>query len=114
MIMIMLLAGALFFLKKISLSGGTLLFSYIEHIRVGAILMKRHEIYKLDKWNMMYVEEVGRCLTVIEISTEWGEESHEFMSRGELEQWANRRFQAPDFANRQEETSVFMERIKSI
>lgn len=76
--------------------------------------MKRYEIYKIDKWNMMFVEEIGRRLIVTEISTQWGEETHEFMSRGELERWAVKRFNEIDFQNRKEEAQLYLERIREI
>ncbi len=39
-------------------------------------MIKKHQIYKRDKWNMMTVEVNGRELILREISDEWGEETH--------------------------------------
>ncbi len=44
-------------------------------------MIKKHEIYKKDKWNMMTVEVQGRYIVLREISDQWGEETHTFMSR---------------------------------
>ena len=41
---------------------------------------------------MMKVEQIGTKYTVREISTEWGEETHVFLSRHELAHFAQQRF----------------------
>jgi hypothetical protein len=68
------------------------------------------EIYKLDKWNMMMVEIIGTKYTVREISTQWGEDTHTFLSRHALLQFAEQRF-AGEFdageAERQRILSLF-------
>lgn len=66
-------------------------------------MIKKHLIYKKDKWNMLTVEVQGRNLVVREISDQWGEECHTFMSRPELMEWAQRRFPKTDFVDSEEE-----------
>jgi len=70
----------------------------------GAIkVMKKIEIYKRDKWNMMHAEVQGRTIIVREISDQWGEDSHVFNSRQELMNWAERRFSPERFEGSEEE-----------
>jgi hypothetical protein len=40
----------------------------------------------------MTIEVQGRKIVLREISDEWGEETHDFLSRPALMQWANDRF----------------------
>jgi hypothetical protein len=44
-------------------------------------MIKKHTIYKKDNWNMMTIEVQGRKIVLREISDEWGEETHDFLSR---------------------------------
>ena len=55
-------------------------------------MIKKHQIYKKDNWNMMTIEVQGRKIVLREISDEWGEETHDFLSRPALMQWASDRF----------------------
>lgn len=64
--------------------------------------IKKHLIYKKDKWNMLTVEVHGRSLIVREISQEWGEESHIFVSRPAMMEWVHRRFRLEDFQDQEE------------
>ena len=59
--------------------------------------MKKYQIFKKDKWNMLTVEVQGRSIVVREISDQWGEECHTFVSRPEMMDWVHRRFQEADF-----------------
>jgi len=77
-------------------------------------LSVRHVIYKHDKWNMLFVEVKGRTLTVREISDQWGEECHTFLSRAEMLEWADRRFPPGDFAGREEERERIMEAFRGV
>ncbi|CAH1215187.1 MULTISPECIES: hypothetical protein [Paenibacillus] len=77
-------------------------------------MIKKHEIYKTDKWNMMTVEVQGKYLVLREISDQWGEECHTFLSRPALMQWAERRFPKEDFENREEEWQRLMAAFKEV
>lgn len=57
-------------------------------------MFKKYEIYKKDKYNMLTVEVQGKTLIVREISDQWGEECHTFVSRPEMLHWAENRFRA--------------------
>lgn len=77
-------------------------------------MIKKHLIYKIDKWNMMTVEVQGKSLVLREISDQWGEESHTFLSRPALMQWVNTRFPKEDYAGREEEWEQMMEVFRQI
>lgn len=77
-------------------------------------MMKKHLIYKHDKWNMMTVEVKGRTMTLREISDQWGEECHVFVSRPEMLDWVSRRFPASDFVGREEEYAQLMATFREI
>ena len=72
-------------------------------------MIKKHQIYKHDKYNMLNVEVHGKTLIVTEISDQWGEECHTFVSRPEMMHWAENRFRAADYAGREEELALIME-----
>lgn len=76
--------------------------------------MKKHLIYKKDKWNMLTIEVQGRNLIVRELSTEWGEDCHVFLSRPELLDWANKRFSPADFGGDRAEYERVMQAIASV
>lgn len=77
-------------------------------------MIKKHQIYKKDKWNMMTVEVQGKSLVLREISDQWGEESRTFLSRPALMQWAENRFPKADFAGREDEWNEIMSAFKEI
>ncbi|WP_223069930.1 hypothetical protein [Paenibacillus caui] len=77
-------------------------------------MIKKHQIYKKDKWNMMTVEVQGKSLILREISDQWGEESHTFLSRPALMQWAEKRFPKEDFKDREAEWQDIMNAFKEI
>lgn len=77
-------------------------------------MTKKHLIYKRDKWNMMSVEVFGTRLVLREISDQWGEESHEFLSRPEMMHWAERRFSAQNFDGTEAEREQIFEAFKQI
>ena len=76
-------------------------------------MQQTFEIYKYDKWNMMFVEQQGTRYHVREISTEWGEDSQTFLTRHALMQFAEQRFATVAFvgeeAERQRILAVFRE-----
>jgi len=76
--------------------------------------VKKHLIYKQDKWNMLTVEVQGRSLVVREISDQWGEECHTFLSRPELMEWVDRRFQKSDFAGKEEQYDQMIDAFKQV
>ena len=76
--------------------------------------IKKHLIYKKDKWNMLTVEENGKSLIVREISDQWGEECHTFLSRPELMNWVEKRFPKEDSAYSPDEWNELMETFRKI
>ncbi|WP_019638804.1 hypothetical protein [Paenibacillus fonticola] len=77
-------------------------------------MIKKHEIYKKDKWNMMFVEVQGKSLVLREISDQWGEDSHVFLSRPALMSWAEQRFPKEEFAGREDEWNDIMNAFKQV
>ncbi|MDN4069441.1 hypothetical protein NYE70_01070 [Paenibacillus sp. FSL R5-0407] len=77
-------------------------------------MIKKHEIYKTDKWNMMTVEVQGKYIILREISDQWGEETHTFLSRPALMQWAQNRFPKEEFAGKEEEWHDIMNAFKQV
>lgn len=77
-------------------------------------MIKKHEIYKQDKWNMMTVEVQGRYIVLREISDQWGEETQTFMSRPALMQWAKNRFPKEEYEGREDEWQSIMDAFKQV
>ncbi|CAM4237719.1 hypothetical protein FHS16_001255 [Paenibacillus endophyticus] len=77
-------------------------------------MFKKYEIYKTDKYNMLTVEVQGKTLIVREISDQWGEDTHTFISRPEMMHWAQNRFRATDFVGREEELEAIMAALKEV
>ncbi|MFC7680852.1 hypothetical protein [Paenibacillus sp. GCM10028914] len=77
-------------------------------------MIKKHEIYKKDKWNMMTVEVQGRYIVLREISDQWGEETQTFMSRPALMQWAKNRFPKDEYEGREDEWQGIMDAFKQV
>ncbi|XEC93234.1 hypothetical protein AB6A23_17890 [Paenibacillus tarimensis] len=77
-------------------------------------MFKKHEIYKTDKYNMLTVEVQGKTLIVREISDQWGEECHTFVSRPQMMHWAENRFRAEDYVGREQERAAIIDAFKSI
>ncbi|MGG0822097.1 hypothetical protein ABE099_04400 [Paenibacillus turicensis] len=77
-------------------------------------MMKKHQIYKKDKWNMMTVEVQGRYIVLREISEQWGEETHNFLSRPAMMEWAKNRFPKEQYIEREAEWEEIMEAFKNI
>ena len=77
-------------------------------------MIKKVQIYKTDKYNMLTVEIQGKTLVVREISDQWGEECHTFISRPEMMNWAEKRFRPEDFAGREAEFEAIMAGFRSV
>ncbi|WP_053376917.1 hypothetical protein [Paenibacillus sp. FJAT-27812] len=77
-------------------------------------MFKKHEIYKTDKYNMLTVEVQGKTLIVREISDQWGEDTHTFISRPEMMHWAQNRYRASDYVGREEELAAIMQALKEV
>ncbi|MDQ6421845.1 hypothetical protein RB620_20665 [Paenibacillus sp. LHD-117] len=77
-------------------------------------MFKKHQIYKTDKYNMLTVEVKGKTLVLREISDQWGEESHEFVSRQEMLHWARNRFRSEDYAGREDELQAIMDAFREV
>lgn len=77
-------------------------------------MIKTRQIYKKDKWNMMTVEVNGTRFVLREISDQWGEECHTFLSRPALMKWANERFPKEQFSGNEEEWNAIMAAFKEI
>lgn len=77
-------------------------------------VFKTHQIYKLDKWNMLNVEVHGTRLIVREISDQWGEDNYEFLSRPALMHWAENRFAADRFEGSEEERQRILEAFRQV
>lgn len=77
-------------------------------------MIKKHSIYKTDNWNMMTVEVHGRNLVLREISDQWGEETHNFMSRPAMMEWAKTRFAKDKFEGTDEEWQSIMNALKGV
>jgi hypothetical protein len=75
-------------------------------------MIKKHTIYKKDKWNMMNVEVQGKTLVLREITEQWGEECHTFISRPEMMHWAQNRFSK--FEGSEEELAEIMKALKEV
>lgn len=77
-------------------------------------MFAKHVIYKLDNYNMLTVEVQGKTLVVREISDQWGEECHKFLSRAEMMNWAENRFVASDFPQGEEQLREILNNLRSI
>jgi len=75
---------------------------------------EKHIVYKYDKWNMLTVEVHGSRLIVREISDQWGEENHEFLSRPAMIHWAKARFPRERYADNPDEWEQIMEKFNAI
>jgi hypothetical protein len=76
--------------------------------------MKKVDIYKRDKWNMMHAEVQGRQIIVREISDQWGEDTHVFNSRPEMMEWALQRFSADRFDGPEEERERILDAFRNV
>lgn len=77
-------------------------------------MFKKHMIYKRDNYNMLTVEVQGKTLIVREISDQWGEECHTFISRPEMMHWAENRFRPDTFDGSEQEREEILSGLKSV
>ncbi|WEK53157.1 MAG: hypothetical protein P0Y55_11185 [Candidatus Cohnella colombiensis] len=77
-------------------------------------MFTKHTVYKHDNYNMLTVEVQGKTLVVREISDQWGEVCHKFISRPEMMNWAENRFRAEDFPGGEDQYKQVMNTIRSI
>jgi hypothetical protein len=77
-------------------------------------MIKKHEIYKRDNWNMMTVEVQGKYLVLREISDQWGEETQTFLSRPALMHWANNRFPKEEYQGKEDEWREIIAAFKGV
>lgn len=63
---------------------------------------------------MMTVEVQGRYIVLREISEQWGEETHNFLSRPAMMEWAKNRFPKEQYIEREAEWEEIMEAFKNI
>lgn len=77
-------------------------------------MIKKHEIYKKDKWNMMTVEVQGKYIVLREISDQWGEETHTFLSRPALMNWVQQRFPKEEYTGKEEEWHSIIAAFKQV
>jgi hypothetical protein len=77
-------------------------------------MFKKHEIFKTDKYNMLTVEVQGKTLIVREISDQWGEECHTFVSRPEMMHWAENRFKPEQFVGKEQERENILKALKDV
>ncbi|MFK7696746.1 hypothetical protein [Paenibacillus sp. HJGM_3] len=76
--------------------------------------IKKVQVYKQDKWNMINVEVHGTRIIVREISDQWGEDNHEFLSRPALMHWAEQRFSPERFQGTEEERLSILARFREV
>lgn len=77
-------------------------------------MFEKHVIYKNDHYNMLTVEVQGKTLVVRQISDQWGEECHKFLSRPEMMHWAERRLAPEDFPGGEQQLAEVLETLRSI
>jgi hypothetical protein len=77
-------------------------------------MIKKHNIYKRDKWNMMNVEVHGTKIVLTEITDQWGEESYTFMGRPAMKNWAKERFSKERFDGTEEELTAIMQAFDEV
>lgn len=77
-------------------------------------MIKKHQIYKIDKWNMLTVEVDGKTIILREISDQWGEECHTFLTRPELMHWVERRFPQKAYIGRENEWEEIMSKFREV
>lgn len=76
--------------------------------------IKKHVIYKKDKWNMLTVEVHGKTLILREISDQWGEDCHTFLGRPAMMHWVEERFPKDKYEGTEEEYEAMMAAFKEV
>ncbi|MFD2333711.1 hypothetical protein ACFSR7_31005 [Cohnella sp. GCM10020058] len=77
-------------------------------------MFAKHVIYKNDHYNMLTVEVQGKTLVVRQISDQWGEECHKFLSRPEMMHWAERHLVAEDFPGGEQQLAEVMSSLRNV
>lgn len=77
-------------------------------------MSNKHVIYKQDNWNMMTVEVQGRYILLREISDQWGEECHTFLSRPALMHWVKKRFPEKESIGKKDAWHELMRKFKQV
>lgn len=63
---------------------------------------------------MIHVEIHGKHIEVREISDQWGEDTHVFLSRPALMDWVHQRYAVGKFEGTEEERTTIIERFSQI
>lgn len=70
--------------------------------------MKRQlNVFKHDNWNQMNILIYGKRIVVSEVSSTFGETTHEFLSKGEMVKWAQSYFENEEPVEKERILSVF-------
>lgn len=77
-------------------------------------MIKKVQIYKKDKWNMINAEVQGTRIVVRVISDQWGEDNYEFLSRPALMHWVEERFSPERYDGPEEERREIVEKFKEV
>jgi len=77
-------------------------------------MIKKHVIYKHDKWNMLTVEVNGTRYIARVISDQWGEDTFTFLSRSALIQWGQDRFSVEKFEGTEEERTQILDAFELV
>ncbi|RKN84960.1 hypothetical protein [Paenibacillus ginsengarvi] len=77
-------------------------------------MIKKHQIYKQDKWNMINAEVHGSRVVVRIISDQWGEDNFEFLSRPALMHWAEERFTPERFEGTEEDRLQILDNFRNV
>ncbi|GAA3401019.1 hypothetical protein ACFFNY_15060 [Paenibacillus hodogayensis] len=77
-------------------------------------MIKKLQIFKRDKWNMINAEVHGARIVVRVISDQWGEDNFEFLSRPALMHWAEGTFTQDRFDGTEEERQQILAAFKEV
>ncbi|MCC3375604.1 hypothetical protein [Cohnella sp. REN36] len=77
-------------------------------------MFAKHVIYKHDNYNMLTVEVQGKTLVVRQISDQWGEECHRFLSRPEMMHWAEKHFLPSDFPGGEQQMGEVLSHLRNV
>lgn len=77
-------------------------------------MIRKVQVYKWDKWNMINVEVRGKTIILSDITDLWGEQSHTFLSRPEMMQWVEQRFAPSMYTGDEAERLKIIDAFKQI
>lgn len=77
-------------------------------------MIRKVQVYKWDKWNMINVEVRGKTIILSDITDQWGEQSHTFLSRAEMMQWVEQRFSPGTYIGDEAERLKIIDAFKQI